>query len=81
MDVANEYIQLKNSMNAKLCHIIKKAEHSEAISKARLGKLKQSKENETKLCETLDTTTATFKEQLSKAHAEIGLRLMPRLNG
>lgn len=59
-------------MNAKLRYITKKAEHSEAVSKARLGKLKKSKENETKLRETLDTTTDTFKEQLSKAHVEIG---------
>ena len=71
MDVANEYIQLKNSMNAKLRHITKQSEHSEAISKARLGKLKTSKENKTKLRETLETTTDTFEQHLSMAHAEI----------
>ena len=78
MDVANEYIQLKNSMNAKLRHITKQSEHSEAISKARLGKLKISKENETKLRETLETTTDTFEQHLSTAHAEIE-RLTDRL--
>jgi predicted amino acid-binding ACT domain protein len=51
----------------------KKTERSEAISKARLVKLKKSRENEAKLRESLDSTTETFEVQLAKAHAEIGL--------
>ncbi len=73
MNVAEEYIHLKNSTKAELRQSTKKADHNKSISKARLDKLKKSRENETKLCESLDSTTETFEVQLAKAHAKIGV--------
>ena len=73
MHVAEECFQLKNSSDAKVRHSTKQAERSDALSKARLEKLKKSKENEAKLRESLDSTTETFEVQLAKAHAEIGV--------
>ena len=73
MHVAEECFQIKNSSDAKVRHSTKQAERSDALSKARLEKLRKSKENVAKLRESLDSTTETFEVQLAKAHAEIGV--------
>eukprot|EP00956_Cyclotella_meneghiniana_P007390 scaffold10078_cov70-Cyclotella_meneghiniana.AAC.1 len=73
MHVAEECFQLKNASDAKVRHSTKQAERSDSLSKARLEKLKKSKENEAKLRESLDSTTEAFDIQLAKAHAEIGV--------
>eukprot|EP00956_Cyclotella_meneghiniana_P040422 scaffold194930_cov35-Cyclotella_meneghiniana.AAC.2 len=73
MHVAEECFQLKNSSDAEVHQSTKQAERSDALSKARLEKLKKSKEKEVKLRETLDSTTEAFEVQLAKAHAEIGV--------
>ena len=73
MHVAEECIQLKKSTDAKVRQTTKIAERSDALSKARLEKLKKSRENESKLRESLDSTTESFEVHLAKAHAEIGV--------